>query len=222
MFGQTKQYKFNTGGTIIFLCGAPLVGKSSVASQLVSKIQDCSLQSMDIVRLFAQEYENLKPKSEQNDFVQLGSCDSYKLIGDGKYSPETLIEGYKKYAASICSHLSFIISRLEVQGAHNVIFEGVQLLPECIVQYLKGNNVFIELIGTKANFERNKNALFGRDQNLQKRYETEKLLVIQEEISKQRKRFNDKMSFVITMNSSIEQVVNDILGELKQRDVIAM
>ena len=129
------KYVFTKPNTCIFLTGAPLSGKSTVSQIILSSIQDCVIQSMDIIRLLNIKFEELKIIKKRNTFYKYGSCDSYVFVGNGDYSDENLIKGFQENSRSICSVLEYIVPKLEKQGALNVIFEGVQLNPKIIKKY---------------------------------------------------------------------------------------
>ncbi len=179
------EYRFTKQGTLIFVTGVPLSGKSTIAPPITSSIEGCTLQPMDIIRLVAQEIESHKPKVKRNPFVNYGSCDSYVAIGDGSYSPQSLIAGFNAYSEIVCSPLYNIIPKLEVQGAQNVLFEGVQLTPSIVAPYLSDNNRLIIVTSDAQKLESNRRKMFGDNAELIERYSTDKLLLLQEEILRQ-------------------------------------
>lgn len=186
--GCGPKYRFSREGTLVFVTGVPLSGKSTIAPLIASSIENCALQSMDIIRLVAQEIESYKPESERNPFVNYGSCDAYTAIGDGSYSPRSLILGFNAYSEVITSLLRNIIPKLEIQGAQNVLFEGVQLAPSIVTPYLTGNNRLIILNSDAKKLESNRRKMFGENVELNERYSTDKLLLLQDEIVRQSKQ----------------------------------
>lgn len=107
------EYEFTSQKVLIFLTGVPLSGKTTITPLIASSIKGCATQSMDIFRLMAQELEKAKPEDQRNPFVHYGSCDSYKIIGNGKYSPQNLIDGYMAYSSAVSSLLEMVIPKLE-------------------------------------------------------------------------------------------------------------
>lgn len=177
------KYVFAESGTLLFINGAPLSGKSTIAPLVTSSIAGCALQNMDIMRLAAQEIEGLKAPEDRDSVLNFGSCDSYLALGDGSYSPESLIVGYRQYAEATCWLLKRILPKLEVQGAGDVLFEGVQLLPQIVKPYLGKRNKMITITSSPEHFLRNRANLYGAGPNeLTGRYEIERLMLIQKEL----------------------------------------
>ena len=215
-----KGYAFVSQGTLIFLTGTPLSGKSTVARLISSLIDDCSLQQMDILRLVAQDIENRKPESERNPFVNYGSCDSYMVIGDGTYSPERLIAGFNAYSKAVSSYLDIVVPKLGVQNAQNMLFEGVQLTPSAVSRYLNNNNRLVIVTSDALTLSANRTKAFGNNTHLTDRYSTEKLLHLQEEIIKQGREIpEDKLRYV-SNTGSYETTVSQIVRYLFDSHVI--
>ncbi len=209
MFGMSKatgqtglefiwnEYAFVRQGTLIFLTGTPLSGKSTIARLISSLIEDCFLQQMDVLRLVAQGAERQKPENERNPFVNYGSCDSYLAIGDGTYSPESLIAGFNSHSEVVSSYLDKIIPKLEVQNAQNMLFEGVQLRPSAVSRYLDNNNRLVIVTSDALTLGANRAKAFGDSTHLTDRYSTEKLLHLQEEIIRQSREIPEgKLTYV--------------------------
>lgn len=191
------EYSFVKPDTILFLTGAPLSGKSTVAPLVAATITDCTIQNMDIIRILAQERELKNPQEERNPFVMYGSCDSYLLVGDGSYSPQSLVAGYSLYARAVTDLLEDIIPKLENQGAQRVIFEGVQLTPEIVTPFLTASNKLILLTASADQLSRNLNRRYGEEATLLERYSVDKLLILQQEILRQgRQLAPDKVFFI--------------------------
>lgn len=191
------EYKFTRQGTLIFLTGVPLSGKSTIASLIASSIKGCTLQPMDIIRLVAQEIESHKPEGKRSPFVNYGSCDSYAAIEDGSYSPQSLLLGFNAYSEIVSSPLRNIIPKLEVQGAQNVLFEGVQLTPSIVMSYLNSNSKLIITTSNAQKLESNRRKMFGDNTELTERYSTDRLLLLQEEILKQSREIpEDKVAYI--------------------------
>lgn len=207
---SNKRYKFIGGNSRIFLTGAPLSGKSTISPQLVSKIDDCTLQNMDILRLMAQMLEDQKPEKERNPFAYLGSCDAYKAIGDGTFNSDSLISGFREYSSVVCKTLDFILPKLEAQGAKNAIFEGVQLLPKLIKKHINDTTRVILVTTTSKSFDRNSSKTFGNVEWLLDRYSTDKLISIQNELVEEVSKL-PKDRALIVKNESIDQTVENIL-----------
>ena len=206
------EYRFTKQGTLIFVTGAPLSGKSTIAPLVVSSIESCTLQPMDIIRLVTQEIESHKPEKERSPFVNYGSCDSYVAIGDGSYSPRSLILGFNAYSEIVSSPLRDIIPKLGVQGVQNVLFEGVQLTPSIVAPYLNGNSKLIIVTSNAQKLESNRRKMFGDDTELIERYSTDRLLLLQEEILKQSREIPEGK--VININN-IRDYRNTIANTLK-------
>lgn len=227
MFGVMKikkmknaKYRFSKDGTLVFITGTPLSGKTTVAHLVASLIEGCTLQSMDIMRLIAQEMENRKAKVRQNLFVRYGSCDSYRIIGDGSYSVNCLLKGFNNYAEAVSSVLRFIVPNLEVQGAYNVLFEGVQLIPNAVKQYLQKNNKLIILTARARKLESNRKKIFKDDPELTKRYSNNKLLLLQNEIIAQGEKIKKDKVFFVENAHDCENTANKIIFFLLKTSVI--
>ncbi|MBI2018777.1 hypothetical protein HYS96_03690 [Candidatus Daviesbacteria bacterium] len=198
------EYSFVNPNTLLFLAGAPLSGKSTIAPLVASRIEACSIQNMDIFRLLAQEMEMIKPERKRNAFVSFGACDSYVFVGDGSYSPESLIIGFNSYARVVSSFLSKVVPRLEVQGAQRVLFEGVQLTPQVVSPFLTGNNKLIIVTLDIARLESNRDKRYGQDKELLQRYSSEKILLIQEELVRQGRELSPNKVFFV--NNSADYI----------------
>lgn len=200
--------------SLLFLTGAPLSGKSTIAPMISSSIEGCGQQSMDIVRLMAQELERLKPEPERNPFVQFGSCDSYSLIGNGSYSPESLVAGFNSYSEAVFSVLKIILPKLELQGVQNLLFEGVQLTPRQVEPYLVEGSKLIVVVSDSTRLEANRNKMFGNDEQMTKRYSTEKLLLIQDEILAQATKLAPENLIIINNTGSIGDSASAVINNL--------
>lgn len=194
---RSPEYRFARQRTLVFITGVPLSGKSTIAPLITSSVENCTLQPMDIIRLVAQEIESHKPEAERSPFVNYGSCDSYVAIGNGSYSPQSLIAGFNAYSEIVCSPLRSIIPRLEVQGAQNVLFEGVQLAPSIITPYLNGNSRLIIVTSNAQKLESNRKKMFGDNVELNERYSTDKLLLLQDEIVRQSRQVSKNRLFCV-------------------------
>ena len=215
-----SNYEFVNPNTIIFLAGVPLSGKTTLASLIVSAIRGCSLQSMDILRILAQEFEKQKPQAKRNQFVSYGSCDSYRLIGNGLYSDKNLIVGFKAYSLAVTSLLSKIIPKLENQGVKDLLFEGVQLTPDLVAPWLNYKNKLIILTLNKNHMERNGKKIFTKEPELRQRYSSDKLLLLQEEIISQSKVIPNGQVLIVDNNSTIASVLAKIFKFLLKTEVI--
>jgi len=175
---------------------------------------------MDIIRLFAQQMEAFKPVSERNPFVQYGSCDSYALVGDGSYSPESLVEGFNAYSEAVSSLLAGIIPRLETQGVRNMLFEGVQLTPSLVAPYLVGDNRLIIITSSEPQLRSNIDKLFGENQELKERYSIERLLLLQAEILRQSREISPDRLLQVDNTEKVSTAVSTITGLLLINNVI--
>lgn len=214
------EYRFVNPNTLIFITGTPLSGKSTIAPLIVSSIDSCTLQNMDVLRLVAQQIEGTKPEAERNHFVNYGSCDSYRIIGDGSYSPQNLAEGFNAYSKAVSSVLTNIIPGLELQGARNVLFEGVQLTPSIIAPFLTGNNKLIIITSTESQIDSNRDGLYAGNRELIQRYSTEKLLFLQEEILRQSRKIPKDKVFYIDNTGDYTNAASEIIRGLLNSNVI--
>lgn len=214
------EYKFTKSGTLIFMTGVPLSGKSTLAPLIASSVEGCVLQNMDIIRLLAQEVDSLKPEEQRNPFVNYGSCDSYGLTGDGSYTPKNLIDGFNAYSKAITSLLDKIIPKLEVQGAQNVLFEGVQLVPSLVSPYLKGNNCLVIITANQSRLENNRYKMFGEEAKLLERYSVDKLMLLQEEIIAQSKGLRGKKFFVVDNSDNYLSTISIIIQNLLKLGIL--
>jgi len=217
---EKPKYKFVHPDTVLFLTGIPLSGKSTLCPLISSSIEGCTLQSMDIFRLFSQEFENRKPEKIRNPYVKFGSCDSYIHIGKGKYTPRNLIIGFNRYAEVVSSLLSVVLPKLEAQGVKNMIFEGVQLTPSIVFPYLKNNNKLIILTTNEKKIVQNRTKIFGEDLALLDRYSNEKLLLLQKEILKQSRKLPLKSVYIVDNSGEYLNTANKIIDYLLNTKVI--
>jgi len=200
----------------IFIVGAPFSGKSTISSILLSQIEGVTNLPMDIVRIFAQILEKKKPKASRNKFVELGSCDCYELINDGKPTDKNIIDSYKIYSKSVFEPLKQIMPKLEAQGCEHLIIDGVQLMPELIAPYLGKYAKLIIITSCAEKFISNKQKVIGTDKALQKRYSNDTLNLIQTEILKQAREL-DKNNYTIVENTgNVEDCTDIIIDYLKK------
>lgn len=214
------KYRFAAQGTLIFLTGPPLSGKSTVAPLVASLIEGCTLQPMDMIRLVAQHVESRKPENERNPFVNYGSCDSYAFVWDGSYSPESLIIGFNAYSRAVSYYLKSIVPRLDVQNAQNVLFEGVQLTPSVVAPYLENNNRIVILASDARKMESNRSAIFGDNGELSARYSTDRLLLLQAEIIRQSRGIPEDRLLCVSNLGDYRSAVAQIIDYLFSDNVI--
>lgn len=217
---KKPEYKLLGTNTLIFLTGTPLSGKTTISALLTSSIEQCGLQQMDIIRLLAQQIEELKPKNKRNKFVNFGSCDCYSLVGNGLYSPKNLVDSFNKYARAVSAPLTKIIPKLELQGVRDVLFEGVQLTPSIVAPYLKDNNKLIVLTIRRSQLENNRNKIFGKNKGLLKRYSTDKLFLLQEEIIRQASKLPKQKVYYVENVGEYTKVVSRIIKFLLKQRII--
>jgi len=217
---RRPEYRLSSPNTLMFLTGAPLSGKSTIAPLITSSVEGLTLQPMDIIRLLAQEVENIKPENQRNPFVNVGSCDSYTLIEDGKYSPERLIQGFNIYSEAVSSLLTGIIPKLEAQGVRDLLFEGVQLTPRIVAPYLDGNNRLIIITSNQPMFSSNRKKVFGENEELVDRYSDEKLLAIQQEILSQARQLPQDKVLYIDNTREYTDAATEIVRILRKTGVI--
>ena len=219
-YGRRPEFTFTNPNTLLFLTGAPLSGKSTIAPIIASSIEGCAQQSMDIIRLMAQETEAYKPENERNPFVQYGSCDSYVFVGDGSYSPENLVGGFNAYSEAVTSLLTRIIPKLETQGVRNVLFEGVQLTPRILAPYLVDSNRLIIVTSSEEQLLKNRDKLFGEDHKLLDRYSIDRLLLLQDEILRQSKDVPSDKILCVDNTQDYDTTVSSIISLLLSGGVI--
>lgn len=217
---QTPPYEFSEPSTLLFLTGAALSGKSTISSLVSSAISGCVLQSMDIMRLAAQDVEETKPEKDRNPFVYLGSCDSYSAIGDGSYSPESLIEGFNLYSSAVFGIAKKLIPKLEAQGAQNVLFEGVQLTPSLVRPHLTEKNRLIIVTSDDSRLKENRDKMFKDEAEMVERYSLPLLLLIQEEILRQSLELDQQYLLTVSNSGEYTQAVTQILQTLLSQEVI--
>lgn len=215
-----NEFLFRKSESSIFLTGVPLSGKSTIAPLVAAQIEGCETQSMDVFRLFANAFEDLKPEADQNRFVRYGSCDSYLHIGNGEYSPDRLVEGFRKYALGVSSLLKIVYPSLEAQGARNLLFEGVQLTPEAVKDYLFGDNKLILVRAEVQRLRENRRKLYGDDQQMGERYSDERLLLIQDEIIRQSDQLSPNSYVIVDNTTDYTKVVEEITHFLLATEVI--
>ena len=178
-------YQFTEPGTLLFVTGVPLSGKSTISPQLAASVEGCSMQNMDVFRLLAQTIDGMKSEDEREPALQFGSCDGYLAVGDGSYSPENLLEGFGRYSRAVFALADIVIPSLEAQGAQSVLFEGVQLQPSLVAPHLKGNSKLIVVTSSDVQLKANRDRLFGGDPVMDDRYSNDKLLTLQDELLRQ-------------------------------------
>ena len=194
---KEAEYKFAKTNSRIFITGVPLSGKSTISPLIARNISDCTWQNMDILRLTAQMVEEQKPIELRSPFVNYGSCDSYKAIGDGSFTPQSLIEGFRRYSEIVSDSLSFILPKLEAQGAKDVLFDGVQTTPDIVKRHMNDSTILIVLTSSESRLKKNATKMFGEEQWLLDRYSPDKLMLLQDEILRQTKDFpKDKLLIV--------------------------
>lgn len=210
--------RFKEPETLLFLNGAPLSGKSTIASFLGSRILDCTVQSMDMIRLISCSRNRTLPPALREPTLEYGSCDSYRAIGDGSYSRDALLGGYRQYSRATCHLLNDIIPGFEAQGTGSVVFEGVQLLPEIIGEYLVSNvkNNFIMVKSTEKKLDANRVMKYGAQPSLlTERYSTDKLLLIQSEIIAQAQLLPSEQVLTVQNTGTYVEAVDQIIVFLR-------
>lgn len=217
---QSPPYEFVEQGTLLFMTGVALSGKSTISPLVASAISGCVLQSMDVIRLAAQQIEEVKPERDRNPFVYLGSCDSYLAVGDGSYSDESLIEGFQFYSESVFRVAERMLPKLEAQGAQNVFFEGVQLTPKLLKPHLKGKNRLIVVTSDSEKLERNRNLLFHDDLGMVARYSVPILMLLQREIVQQGLELDQLQLISVANLGEYTETATQILEGLLSQEVI--
>lgn len=219
-YRRGPEFTFTNPNTLLFLTGTALSGKSTIAPIIGAAIDGCSQQPMDLIRLLAQEFEALKRPGRRNPFVQRGSCDSYTLVGDGSYSEESLIQGFNAYAEAVSAPLLKILPQLETQGVKNALFEGVQLTPQLIAPYLKDNSQLIVVTSDEKTLSEHITKRYGDDPTLRARYQTDRLLLLQNEILRQSANLPDNNVIRIENTGDLTTTINQLINALVTKGVI--
>jgi 2-phosphoglycerate kinase len=218
---QTPEYRFIHPETVLFITGVPLSGKSSITPLIAASIEGCTIQPMDIFRLISQKLEAGKPEKERNPFVQVGSCDSYIYVGNGRYTAKNLITGFNKYAKAVSSILEVVVPKLEAQGVQNIIFEGVQLTPRVVAPYLKNpNNRLIIVTASEEKLAENRQKLYKNDRVLQERYSGEKLMLLQDEILTQGRALSMESYMIVNNVDKYSKAAVRIMQYLSETGII--
>lgn len=217
---MAKKYKFAHPHNVLFITGAPLSGKSTIAPLINSRLNNCVIQHMDVIRLLSQEVELQKPEEERNNYVFYGSTDAYKLVGDGIYSPEKLVKGYRLYSIGIASLLFSVFNKLNPEDIDNMTVEGVQLMPELVAPYLKRDGYsLVVLTADEDQFNYNRDKDF-TDPEVKKKYSNDKVILVQNEILRQIKGLSDNKVIVTQNKGRPVDVVRKILKKLVRTSFI--
>lgn len=211
---KEAEYKFAKNNSRIFITGVPLSGKSTISPLIARNISDCTWQNMDILRLTAQMVEEQKPIELRSPFVNYGSCDSYKAIGDGSFTPESLIEGFRCYSEIVSDSLSFILPKLEAQGAKDVLFDGVQTTPDIVKRHMNDSTILIVLTSSESRLRKNATKMFGEEQWLLDRYSPDKLMLLQNEILRQTNDFPKDKLLIVDNSGELSDSAYKIMDHL--------
>jgi hypothetical protein len=176
---------------------------------------------MDILRLTAQMVEEQKPIELRSPFVNYGSCDSYKAIGDGSFTPESLIEGFRRYSEIVSDSLSFILPKLEAQGAKDVLFDGVQTTPDIVKRHMNDSTILIVLTSSESRLRKNATKMFGEEQWLLDRYSPDKLMLLQNEILRQTNDFLKDKLLIVDNSGELSDSAYKIMDHLLFRGMIS-
>ncbi len=214
------EFRFTNPETNLFLTGVSLSGKSSIATFVSSSIEDCTHQSMDIIRLVAKRFDERKPIQERNPFLTYGSCDSYFFVGDGSYSPKSLVEGYNRYSQAVFSALTELLPGLDKQGESNLLLDGVQLTPLLVAPYLTGDNKLIIVTSSEDQLLKNRGKKYGDNLELINRYSLDRLLLIQEEILKQSIMLPPDKVMYVSNTGAVDQAVASINTSLLENGTL--
>ena len=117
-------------------------------------------------------------------------------------------------------YLKSIIPKLEAQNSQNVLFEGVQLTPSIVAPYLTGNNRIVIVTTNAKKIETNRNEKFGGDIEMSARYSTDKLLLLQDEITRQGRDIPEDRIFYVGNTDNYMSTVEDIISYLFTTNVI--
>lgn len=214
------EFSFVDSKTNLFMTGVSMSGKSTIAPLVSAAIEGCGLQSMDIFRLLAQDFENLKPEGQRQPFVFFGSCDCYQFVGDGKYSQENLIAGFNAYARSVSSLLTNILPRMELQGVQNALFEGVQLSPSIVAPFLSQSNKLIIITSDEKSFNQRRTDMYAKEPVFEERYATYKLMTLQRELVRQGEELPNDQVVEVKNAGEILSTVSTIFQTLLNWNVV--
>jgi 2-phosphoglycerate kinase len=217
---QRPELRYKDPRTMLFMTGVTLSGKSSIAMQVASRIQGTAVQNMDMFRTWAQEKEAVKPRGERNPFVRYGSCDSFAFVGDGSYSPESLVTGFNEYAKILSAPLTEMIPRLDVQGAQHVLFEGVQLTPSVVSPFLTGDNKLIIVTATESALSERRRKTYGRSRKMLERYGMERILLVQEEITRQAREADPAKILLVDNSGDYLESTARVLRYLVDEEIV--
>lgn len=220
---SASNFTFSQEGSLIFVTGAPLSGKSTIAPLVTSSIDGCSMQNMDIFRLMMGREDEMKADSQKDAVLQFGSCDSYMTIGDGEYSEQSLIEGYIRNSRAVCKPLDYVIPKLEVQGAQNILFEGVQLLPSIVRKFMQTNqnSRFVIVTSTAEDLEARRGLLYtGEGYEFGRKYTSDRLELISHYLVSEAQQLPYKRVCVVDNSSTCVDAAEEVLGFLQTSGLI--
>lgn len=217
---MTEKFDFIKPHNVIFFTGAPLSGKSTIAPELNARFNNSVMQHMDVIRLLSQEVELQKPEDQRNNFVFYGSTDAYKLVGDGSYSPERLVEGYRLYSMAVSRLLFSVFNKLNPEDIDNMTIEGVQIMPELVAPHLKRDGSgLIVLTADEKQFTHNRNKVFS-DDTIKAKYSNDRLMLVQNEILRQTNGLPKDKVMIAENTGNVDQVVGMMLQFLTKNNFI--
>jgi len=116
------------------------------------------------------------------------------------------------------------ITRFYSSQTRDVVFEGVQLIPDIVQEHLNKNSRLILITSTEKRLSENAKRMFGEEKWLLDRYSPEKLLLLQNELIRQTKTFPKDQLIIIDnsgeiLDSAIE-IMNYLLtsGEIERKN----
>ena len=214
------EYRFIEPGSVVFLTGTPLSGKSTIAPIVSMQIENCAMQHMDVIRLLSQQIELIKPEGQRNNLVMFGSTDAYTQIGDGTYSDAALIEGYKQYSKAVTKHFFAVLNQLNPEDISNMFIEGVQLLPEIVAPYLQSHPGLLIILTSNNNTLQTRVEERYIDPTVQSKYRPKMLQLIQDTLLDQSKIISQKNLLVIKNNLEPLNTANAIIKSLIKKRVL--
>lgn len=215
------KYKFTKPNAIIFIAGASLSGKTTLAPLVSSKIENCIVQHMDVIRMLSEDLTLHDGKVVENNLVSTGSADAYTQIGDGSYSEKNLIEGYRLYSQIVTKYFLPVISKLNTEDMDNMVLEGVQLMPELLIDILSNKNTYLfVLTADEEHYKKSVKNRYNTDK-LRIRYSSDRLKLIEKELVRQTNGLPTKNFMIIHTSKVVKKSVDKILQCLLENNFIS-
>ena len=101
-----------------------------------------------------------------------------------------------------------------------MLFEGVQLTPSIVSPYLTDDSRLIVVTSSEEQLERNRYKLFGNNPQLQERYSTEKLVILQNEILRQAKESGSDRIILVDNIQDVRETAAGIISALLKQQIL--